>query len=36
MLIGGLSDWLGMKNAYLIAAALSFSGIPLVLLLKEN
>ncbi len=36
MLIGYLSDWLGMKNAYLIAAALSFSGIPLVLLLKEK
>lgn len=36
LLIGCLSDWLGMKNAYLIAAAISFSGIPLVLLLKEN
>jgi len=36
LLIGCLSDWLGMKNSYLIAAAISFSGIPLVLLLKEN
>ena len=36
MLIGWLSDWLGMKNSYLIAAVISFSGIPLVLLIKEN
>ncbi len=36
MIIGGLSDWLGMKNSYLIAAGFSFSGIPLVMMLKEN
>jgi len=36
LLVGALSDWIGMKNAYWICAALSLTGVPAALMLPKD